>query len=118
MFEALKAVLLSLALSMGLAGPSTAVDPPAAATTGSPAIWTLTKANGKTITFFGSVHLLPQAQNWRTPALNAAFEKADVVVFETPISDANVAEVQGLMAKNMMNPPGVTLSTLLKPDEK
>lgn len=118
----MKSCLASLALTATLASPAAARAPESpeapAVTTGSPAIWTLDKGNGSTITFFGSVHLLPQAQQWRTPALQAAFDKADVVVFETPISEMNTSEVQGLMQTNMMNAPGVTLSSLLKPEEK
>ena len=39
-----------------------------------PAIWTIQKPNGTTITFFGSVHLLPDGEGWRTKALLVAYD--------------------------------------------
>ena len=83
-----------------------------------PAIWTIAKPGGGTITLFGSVHLLPPNLEWRTPALTEALAKADVVVFETPVADMATPELQAFLQQNMMNPPGVTLSTLLSADEK
>lgn len=98
--------------------PPPAPTPAADVKPGNPAIWTIEKPNGGTITLFGSVHLLPGNQAWRTEAFTAALAKADVVVFETPIADMATPEVQQYLAKSIMNPPGVTLSTLLNAEEK
>ncbi len=98
--------------------PPPAPSPAADVKPGNPAIWTIEKPNGGTITLFGSVHLLPNNQSWRTEAFTAALAKADVVVFETPIADMATPEMQQYLASNVMNPPGVTLSTLLNADEK
>lgn len=113
---------LIAAAAFGLASLAPAAAETAAATTearvGTPAIWSVEKPGGGTITMFGSVHLLPAALTWRTPALEDALAKADIVVFETQIEGMATAEVQSYLAQNSMNPPGVTLSTLLTADEK
>ncbi|MCC6921389.1 MAG: TraB/GumN family protein [Alphaproteobacteria bacterium] len=85
---------------------------------GTPAIWHVTKPNGGTITLFGSVHLLPAGRDWHTPALNAALDQAETVVFETPLDAMNSPETMAYLQKHIMNPPGVTLSTLLSPEDK
>lgn len=83
-----------------------------------PAIWTVQKPNGTTITFFGSVHLLPDGEGWRTKALRDAYEAADVVVLETDLSVMSGREMQAYLAKQSVNAPGVTLSSLLTPEQK
>ena len=124
MFQNLKRRAAAAALIGALAAPAALAEAPAitpstpVAEAPTPAIWTIEKPNGATITMFGSVHILPKGQAWRTPALTEAFTKADVVVLETPIAEMNSPELMAYMQQNMMNPPGTTLSTLLKPDEK
>jgi len=83
-----------------------------------PAIWTVQKANGTTITFFGSVHLLPDGDDWRTKALLDAYDAADVIVLETDLSVMGTSEMQAYLAKHSLNPPGVTLTKLLSPEQK
>ena len=122
MFHRLKNGALAAGVALGLlggaplAGARTPITPDAQ--TATPAIWSIEKPGGGTITLFGSVHLLRQDHAWRTPAFSDALAKADVVVFETPLEDAMKPEVGTYIANNSINPPGVTLSTLLKPDEK
>jgi uncharacterized protein YbaP (TraB family) len=124
MFKPLKRTLAATAFALAFsAAPAFAEAPPAATPAvemkpGAPAIWTIAKPGGGSITLFGSVHLLPANQQWRTPAFTEALAKADVVVFETPIAGMQTPELQQYLAANMMNPPGVTLSTLLSPEEK
>lgn len=83
-----------------------------------PAIWTIDKPNGTTITLFGSVHLLPDGDGWRTKALARAYDKADVIVLETDLATMQDPALQAYLAKHALNPPGVTLSTLLTPEQK
>jgi uncharacterized protein YbaP (TraB family) len=124
MFLNMKRHAAAAALIGALAAPAALAEAPAAtpvapaAEAGSPAIWTIEKPNGSTIAMFGSVHLLPQGQTWRTPALTEAFTKADVVVLETPIAEMESPELMAYLQQNMMNPPGTTLSTLLTAEEK
>lgn len=122
MFTRTKRFLAAAAFTLASVAPAVAdiVPPPepTEARIGNPAIWTIAKPGGGTITMFGSVHLLPAALTWRTSAFEEALAKADVVVFETQIENMATAEVQAYLAQNSMNPPGVTLSTLLSADEK
>lgn len=83
-----------------------------------PAIWTIAKPNGETITLFGSVHLLPDGQDWHTKALMDAYTNADVIVLETDLSVMQESSIQTYLAKHAMNDPGVTLSTLLTAEQK
>lgn len=120
MIHRMKRHIAAAAIALASTTPAFAEAPAATPETkpGNPAIWTIEKPNGGTITLFGSVHLLPTAQSWRTPAFTEALAKADVVVFETPIEGMVTPEIQAYLAKNSMNPPGVTLSTLLSAEEK
>lgn len=49
-----------------------------------PAMWTLKDAD-TTINIFGTVHLLPEGTQWRSPRMEAAFEAADSVCFEVDV---------------------------------
>lgn len=100
------------------AGEPETLQPPGARKAGTPAIWRIAKPNGGTITLFGSVHLLPLGLDWHTPALNAALESAEAVVFETPLDGMDTPQAMSYLQSQMMNPPGVTLSSLLQPADK
>ena len=104
-----------------LTGASVAQTEAAASATtakAEPAIWSIEKPNGGTITLFGSVHLLPDGDSWRTAALVAAYKAADVIVLETDLDAMQDSALQAYLAKNALNPPGVTLTTLLTPEQK
>lgn len=83
-----------------------------------PAIWTIQKPNGTTVTFFGSVHLLPDGDAWRTKALIDAYEGADVIVLETDLAALGNSDVADYLERESLNAPGVTLSKLLSPEQK
>jgi uncharacterized protein YbaP (TraB family) len=56
---------------------------------GHPAMWKLSDRD-TTIYLFGTFHLLPQGQAWRTPAFDKALNSAGELVLEVPnIDDAN-----------------------------
>ena len=59
-----------------------------------PAIWEV-RDNDSAIWLFGSIHVLPEATAWRTPLFDAILADADMVVFETDISPATMAELGG-----------------------
>jgi uncharacterized protein YbaP (TraB family) len=96
----------------------TVSETPAAPEVAQPAIWSIQKDNGATITLFGSVHLLPEGQEWRTKALKAAYDKADVIVLETDLTLMQTREMQAYLREHARNAAGTTLSDLLTPDEK
>mgnify|MGYP002619892818 CR=1 FL=1 len=84
-----------------------------AAIEASPALWTL-EADGATVHLFGTFHLLPEALEWRSDAVNAAFEASDTVWFEADVlSPEAQTRMQTLFPRLGLNPQGVTLSSLL-----
>ena len=71
------------------AGPEKA----AVAGGGKPALWKLADAD-TTIYLFGTIHLLPEGVDWRTPALDRAMAASDTLVLETTISGDMTAMAQ------------------------
>ena len=55
-----------------------------------PALWKVADAD-TTIYLFGTFHLLPEGQQWRTPALEQAIAASDELVIETLIGDQMAA---------------------------
>lgn len=110
-------IAAALGLVLGLAAAGTAEARPAPPRE-EPAIWTIQKPNGTTVTLFGSVHLLPDGGSWRTRALLEAYKAADVIVLETDLSDMGAREMQDYLARHTTNPPGVTLSGLMTAEQQ
>lgn len=91
---------LALAGLLPLVGGSAQAAPePKAA---SPAMWKV--ADADTILYlFGTIHLLPKGQSWRTPAMEAALAGSDELVLEVANIDDVMASAQA-MAKLGMSP--------------
>jgi uncharacterized protein YbaP (TraB family) len=89
------------ALSLGLAGPAQAKT-----VGGHPAMWKLSD-HDTTIYLFGTFHLLPDAQAWRTPAFDKALAAAGELVLEVPnIDDPEaIAQASAKMAIATNLPP-------------
>lgn len=97
-----------------LVGPLAARD----AQTDTPALWKIDGPKGD-VYLFGSVHLLPEGVNWRTPALDAALKEAKVIAFEIDLDEAkDLGATQQLIAKLGMLPAGQTLRKLLAPQQR
>lgn len=78
-----------------------------------PALWHIADPDSD-IYLLGTVHILPPDLDWRTPEIEQAFESADTVWFEAPANDpAAQLEMVLLVQKYGLNPPGVTLSSLI-----
>jgi uncharacterized protein len=78
-----------------------------------PALWRLERGDA-TLWLFGTFHLLPPDLHWRSDAVNAAFDGADTLWLEADVtSPAAQAATTALLPQLGMNPPGVTLSSLL-----
>jgi uncharacterized protein YbaP (TraB family) len=75
---------LALAALVAACGGGPAEDWPAP----SPALWEVSGPNGEAGWLFGTIHSLPKGVEWRTPALEAALDGADVLVVEV----ANLAD--------------------------
>jgi len=82
-------------------------------TTASPAIWKIDGEKGD-IYFFGSFHILPKDLVWRTPALDAALNVANQIVFEVDFDQAQDASVMGdLVARYGFLPPDKSLRRMI-----
>jgi uncharacterized protein YbaP (TraB family) len=92
---------LALAGLLPLAGCAAEAAPSAKAAA-RPAMWKV--ADSDTIVYlFGTIHMLPEGQGWRTPAMNSALAGADELVLEVADIDDMMAGAQA-MAKLGMSP--------------
>ena len=58
---------------------------PAAPVVAAPALWKVSDEDSR-IWLFGSIHIMPEGQDWRTPTFDQVLSKADRVYFETNMS--------------------------------
>jgi uncharacterized protein YbaP (TraB family) len=65
-----------------------------------PALWRLADSDTQ-IWLFGTIHLLPKGQGWRTPAMDAALAGADELVLEVADVDDMMASAQALQKLGM-----------------
>ena len=70
---------------------------PAAARSNAPALWEV-KDKDTTVYLFGTIHLLPKDQAWRTPKFERAVQGSQSLVLETLIDSANPQQLAGIMA--------------------
>lgn len=105
-----------LALALLAAGCLGAAEKPETKPAPAPAIWRLQDADSE-IWLFGTVHVLPPDLAWRSPAVDAALGKTELIVFETPTDAAAQAEVARVVAEAGMAPAGATLSQRLAPED-
>ena len=79
-----------------------------ALTTGSvsaaPAIWKVSDEDSA-VWLFGSIHMLPDGYDWRTPRFNAALARAGTLVLE--IADVGDANAQASAYKAVATAPGL-----------
>jgi uncharacterized protein len=70
---------------------------PAAARSNAPALWEV-KDKDTTVYLFGTIHLLPKEQTWRTAKFEKAVQSSQTLVLETLIDTANPQQLAGIMA--------------------
>jgi hypothetical protein len=70
---------------------------PAAARPNAPALWEV-KDRDTTVYLFGTIHLLPRDQTWRTAKFEKAVQGSQSLVLETLIDSANPQQIAGIMA--------------------
>jgi uncharacterized protein YbaP (TraB family) len=104
----LRALLAATFAAALIGGPSALASPP---------IWRV-KGPHAEITLFGSVHLLSEKTDWRTPAFNADLARADAVWFEIPFDPASQMQAGQLAMERGMLPAGQTLTSLLDASQK
>ncbi len=81
-----------------------------------PALWKIADAD-TTIYLFGTIHLLPPALDWETPAFKAAFGEASTVYFEAD-TDIPPAEIGAIVQRTGILPPADNLSDRLDPGQR
>lgn len=83
-----------------------------------PAIWTVSDEDS-TVYIFGTVHILPPELNWRSDAVEAALDDAEIVYFEADVMSPEAqAQTQALIPQLGLNAAGVTLSSLISEEAK
>jgi uncharacterized protein YbaP (TraB family) len=81
---------------LGLAAVATSGTAATARSNG-PALWEVSDKD-TTVYLFGTIHLLPQNSDWRTPKFEKAVNGSQSLVLETLIDSANPQQLAGIMA--------------------
>ncbi|MBN8611574.1 MAG: TraB/GumN family protein [Deltaproteobacteria bacterium] len=71
-----------------------------------------------TVYLFGTVHLLEPSTAWMNDEISGALSSSRAVYFEVPTEPEALAPHMPLLQSLALNPPGVTLSSLLPPDAR
>ncbi|MEQ8404165.1 MAG: TraB/GumN family protein [Oceanicaulis sp.] len=117
LLKATAALAAGFAAGLAFAGAASAQDD-YSAIEANPAIWSISDADS-TVYLFGTVHILPPELNWRTPAVDAALEDAEIMYLEADaVSPQAQAQMQALIPQLGLNEPGVTLSSLISDEAK
>jgi len=90
----LRRIGAALGLSLLLGGVPVAARAPQ---TAQPALWEVSDPD-TTIYLFGTIHLLPEDLQWRTPKIDQAVANAQELVVETLIDEKNPAKLMQAMA--------------------
>jgi uncharacterized protein YbaP (TraB family) len=80
-----------------------ALTPQPAQARQAPALWSVSDAD-TTVYLFGTIHLLPEHYQWRTPALEKAMGNAQELVVETIIDDKNPQALVSTLMQLAMSP--------------
>jgi uncharacterized protein YbaP (TraB family) len=84
----------------------------------SPALWTVHGQGGSVAYLFGSIHLVPQQMDWRSPPVVQAMQRSDTFVFEVPLNDQTEHAVAAYIKDNGTLAPGMSLREMLSPQAK
>jgi uncharacterized protein len=93
-----------LAAAFGLAAIGLASVPQAAeAKAAKPALWAVSDSD-TTVYLFGTIHLLPEGYQWRTPQFDRAVAGSQQLVVETIVDESNPHEMLGALASLAFSP--------------
>lgn len=112
------ATIAALALTAGLALGQTTAPAPSAAPVTAPErsfIWTVER-DGRVGWLVGSLHLLSKEFYPLPPAMEEAFARADTLVEEIDMHEANDPKLVAVILSRGMYPAGTTLSSQVSPD--
>ena len=79
-----------------------------------PPVWRVIGPKAQ-VELFGSIHLLPSATRWMTPALQRELDGAQALYFEIPLDAESRADAQALIRGRGLLPEGEKLSSELPP---
>jgi len=82
-----------------------------------PALWSVSDAD-TTVYLFGTIHLLPDNYQWRTPALDQAVGGSQQLVIETIIDEKNPAQMMQAMASLAFSPNLPPLAQRVPPEKR
>ena len=82
-----------------------------------PAMWKVSDGDSE-VWLFGSIHVLDETTEWRTPLLEEVLNKAQIIYYEAFMGEEAQAQVQESTLALGFNPEGVTLTSLLESDDK
>ena len=83
-------------------------------TIATPALWHV-QGRGGDVYLLGSVHILPPDVQWRSPAIRAAIDRADIFIFEVPQDEKTIGQLQQLIAAKGYLPAGQSLRQQVRP---
>lgn len=110
--------LAALGIATAAAGCSSAAPVPAAtASSVRPALWQVADKD-TTIYLFGTIHMLPEGYQWRTPRIDQAVTSSNGLVVETIIDTKNPAELAGVMMRLGLNPTVPPLASRVPADKR
>lgn len=93
----LKSLLKRAFAAVGLAGLFIGGPAEAKTSQAHPALWEVSDADTK-IYLFGTIHLLPENYEWRTPAFDRALDASQQLVVETIVDNDNPGKLMAAMA--------------------
>jgi uncharacterized protein YbaP (TraB family) len=83
-----------------------------------PAIWKVHGRGGSTAYLFGSIHLIPNNLDWRSPEVARAMQRSDTFVFEVMLNDETEHTVAAYIRDHGTLAPGMSLRQMLSPAAK
>jgi hypothetical protein len=98
----LRRAFAALTLSLALVAPAAA----SAAQTARPALWEVSDPD-TTIYLFGTIHLLPENYQWRSPKFDQALAGSQELVVETIVDNKNPQKLMAAMASLAFNTPNL-----------
>ena len=93
----LKSILMRAVAALGLAALFLASPTAARTEAAHPALWTVSDAD-TTIYLFGTIHLLPENYEWRTPKIDQAMKGSQQLVVETIVDDKDPTKLMAVLA--------------------
>lgn len=114
----LKSIIRRAAAALGLAGlliaAPAAAKPPQRA---HPALWEVSD-NDTTVYLFGTIHLLPDNFQWRTPKFDQAVQSSQQLIVETIVDEKDPTKIMSAMASLAFNTPNLPPLLLRVPPQK